>query len=82
VTTKPPNRLSTEAAAHAAEFLASRKITTTICQHCGTEIAGVNGRYSCGICGWVNHWSQGDTELPPLPDLEGDDPAPSGRSKR
>jgi hypothetical protein len=72
VTTKPPNPLSAEAAAHAAEFLASRTITTTICQQCGTEIAGVCGRYSCGICGWVNHWSQGDTELPPLPDLDDD----------
>lgn len=67
MTTKPR---SAEDAAKAADFLASRTITTTICQQCGTEIAGINGRYSCGICGWVNHWSQGDTELPALPDLD------------
>lgn len=80
MTTKPPAQPMPEAAARAAAFLASRNITTTLCQTCGTEIAGVNGRYSCGNCGWVNHWSQGDTELPPLPDLDdestGQHPAP------
>lgn len=70
MTTKPTQPRTAEAADRAAAFLAGRTITTTLCQTCGTEIAGINGRYSCGNCGWVNHWSQGDTELPPLPDLD------------
>ncbi|MFE4818656.1 hypothetical protein ACFRFU_19915 [Streptomyces sp. NPDC056704] len=40
------------------------EITTTGCRDCGAEVHGLNGRYACGLCGWVNHWSQGDTELP------------------
>lgn len=48
----------------AAAFLAAREITTTGCRQCGTEIAGVNGRYACFACGWTNHWSEGHTELP------------------
>ena len=63
---------SPASAARAAAFLASQKITTTLCQQCGTEIAGINDRYSCGVCGWCNHWSEGSTELPPLPDLDDD----------
>ena len=47
----------------AAAFLDSQEITTTDCRQCGTQIAGVNGRYACA-CGWVNHWSEGHTELP------------------
>lgn len=51
-------------AAQAAAFLASREITTIGCPQCGTEISGVNGRYACSSCSWVNHWSDGHTELP------------------
>ncbi|MEU7338672.1 hypothetical protein [Streptomyces sp. NPDC007074] len=51
------------AAEAAAAFLSSQEITTTNCRRCGTEISGVNGRYSC-LCGWVNHWSEGHTALP------------------
>ncbi|MFI0165802.1 hypothetical protein [Streptomyces sp. NPDC017095] len=51
-------------AASAAAFLEGQEITTTGCGRCGTEISGVNGRYACGNCGWVNHWSEGHTELP------------------
>ncbi|MGW5027708.1 hypothetical protein ACWEO9_23005 [Streptomyces albidoflavus] len=29
-----------------------------------TEIYGVNGRYSCTVCGWVNPWYEGHGELP------------------
>lgn len=52
-----------DTATAAAQFLATQEITTTDCRRCGTEIHGVNGRYSCH-CGWVNHWSEGHTELP------------------
>ncbi|MDX2986529.1 hypothetical protein [Streptomyces caniscabiei] len=74
MTTKPPQpqTQTAEAAARAAAFLASQTITTTLCQQCGTEIAGINERYSCGVCGWCNHWSEGSTELPPLPRLDAD----------
>ncbi|MET9426715.1 hypothetical protein [Streptomyces sp. NPDC003036] len=40
------------------------EITETDCERCGTRIAGLTGRYACGACGWVNHWSQGHTDLP------------------
>lgn len=42
----------------------STEITRTDCRQCGTELHGIDGRYSCALCGWVNHWSEGDTSLP------------------
>lgn len=56
-----------EAAAAAAAFLDGQEITTTNCRGCGTEISGINGRYSCA-CGWVNHWREGHGELPTADD--------------
>ncbi|WP_437051162.1 hypothetical protein [Streptomyces sp. enrichment culture] len=52
-----------EMAATAAAFLDGQQITTTQCGLCGTEIAGVNGRYSCGVCGWTNPWWEGTRTL-------------------
>ncbi|MFF3751475.1 hypothetical protein ACFYYH_13615 [Streptomyces sp. NPDC002018] len=40
------------------------QITYAECRRCGTQIAGLDGRYSCGVCGWVNHHSEGHRELP------------------
>ncbi|MFJ9979720.1 hypothetical protein [Streptomyces cyaneofuscatus] len=40
------------------------EITYIGCARCGTQIAGLDGRYACSGCGWVNHWSEGHTELP------------------
>lgn len=40
------------------------EITTTECRQCGTLLSGVDGRYACGLCGWVNHWSEGHRDLP------------------
>lgn len=57
-----------ETAAAAAAFLAGQEITTTDCRRCGTQIAGVNGRYSCGACGWTNPWHEGHTALPTADD--------------
>ena len=57
--------IDTARAAAAAEFLAGQEITLSLCGGCGAEVAGVNGRYSCH-CGWVNHWSEGHRELPPM----------------
>ncbi|MFH8989480.1 hypothetical protein [Streptomyces sp. NPDC017940] len=39
-------------------------ITRTECPQCGSEVTGLNGRYACALCGWVNHWSQGTADLP------------------
>ncbi|MEV4966641.1 hypothetical protein AB0886_05155 [Streptomyces sp. NPDC024062] len=39
-------------------------ITRTECARCRTEVYGVEGRYSCTGCGWVNHYSDGHNELP------------------
>ncbi|MGV9705283.1 hypothetical protein [Streptomyces sp. NPDC003483] len=44
--------------------VAAAEITTTECRECGVELHGLNGRYACGLCGWVNHWSEGSTALP------------------
>ncbi|MEU3829401.1 hypothetical protein GT045_07485 [Streptomyces sp. SID486] len=59
-----PPATDARTAASAAAFLEGQEITTTGCGRCGTEISGVNGRYACGNCGWVNHWSEGHTQLP------------------
>jgi hypothetical protein len=40
------------------------EITRTDCVQCGTEVHGIDGRYACAGCGWVNHWSEGATALP------------------
>ncbi|NMI57111.1 MULTISPECIES: hypothetical protein [unclassified Streptomyces] len=50
--------------ADTAATLADAEITATECRECGAEVHGLNGRYACGLCGWVNHWSQGSTALP------------------
>ncbi|URM92490.1 hypothetical protein LUW75_23895 [Streptomyces sp. MRC013] len=40
------------------------EITTTMCSACGSQVSGLNGRYACGVCGWVNNWAEGHTALP------------------
>lgn len=40
------------------------EITRISCARCRTEIAGLNGRYACSGCGWVNHHSEGFGALP------------------
>lgn len=40
------------------------QITEAECRRCGTYIAGLDGRYACGVCGWVNHWREGHRDLP------------------
>ena len=44
------------------------EITSTECKQCGTQIFGVDGRYACQMCGWVNHWSEGLKDLPTAED--------------
>ncbi|MFI6730881.1 hypothetical protein NRF20_00500 [Streptomyces sp. R-74717] len=40
------------------------EITYIACAQCGTQIAGLDGRYACSGCGWVNEWSEGHRPLP------------------
>lgn len=44
--------------------LEALEITEAECRRCGTLIAGLDGRYACPVCGWVNHWSEGHGTLP------------------
>ncbi|MFG3137673.1 hypothetical protein ACGFZA_15855 [Streptomyces sp. NPDC048211] len=44
------------------------EITLTSCERCGTVIAGLDGRYACGGCGWVNHYSEGHHPIPEVVD--------------
>jgi ribosomal protein S27AE len=53
------------------------EITHAECRQCGTLIAGLDGRYSCGVCGWVNHHSEGHR---PLPRAEDDTDHSTGES--
>ncbi|MFF3327831.1 hypothetical protein [Streptomyces sp. NPDC002889] len=52
------------------------QITETECERCGTRIAGMDGRYACGVCGWSNSWTEGHRELPTAED----DPDYPGRT--
>ncbi|MGW6257606.1 hypothetical protein [Streptomyces sp. NPDC055085] len=45
-----------------------RETTTTICPHCANNVTGLNNRYACTVCGWVNHWSEGTNTLPTAED--------------
>lgn len=44
------------------------QITTTDCRGCGAQVSGLNNRYACSHCGWVNHWSEGSNTLPSAED--------------
>ncbi|MFF8293549.1 hypothetical protein ACF068_30670 [Streptomyces sp. NPDC016309] len=47
------------------------EITHTDCRACGAAVSGLNGRYACGVCGWVNAWSEGHSALPTAADDSG-----------
>jgi uncharacterized Zn finger protein (UPF0148 family) len=44
--------------------ITGNEITRTDCRQCGTEVSGIDGRYACPLCNWVNHWSEGHSDLP------------------
>lgn len=44
------------------------EITRTDCKRCGTEVHGIDGRYACPNCQWVNDWSEGHRTLPTAQD--------------
>lgn len=52
-----------------------QQITRTDCPKCGAEVFGIDGRYACPLCAWVNHWSEGHGPLP----VAEDDPDWPGR---
>ena len=57
------------------------QITETACVQCGTHLAGLDGRYACGSCGWTNPWSEGYRELPTAED-DPDYPGPGKTQAR
>ncbi|MFF5008036.1 hypothetical protein ACFY3G_35045 [Streptomyces phaeochromogenes] len=60
----PPETVSSDTAV----ALAGTEITTTDCRQCGAQVSGLNNRYACSYCGWVNHWAEGSNELPTAED--------------
>ncbi|CAM5417773.1 hypothetical protein SAVIM338S_02263 [Streptomyces avidinii] len=58
--------------------LPAPELTEAECRRCGTYIAGLDGRYACGVCGWVNDHSEGHRRLPRA-DEDPDRPAKGGR---
>ncbi|MCX5396668.1 hypothetical protein OHA55_06630 [Streptomyces sp. NBC_00102] len=48
--------------------MAAPEVTYTECRRCGTLIAGLDGRYACPGCGWVNDHSEGHRALPTAED--------------
>ncbi|KOU54347.1 hypothetical protein ACWGCI_35205 [Streptomyces sp. NPDC054949] len=61
--------------------LSALEITETECRKCGTLIAGLNGRYACPLCGWVNDHADSDAALPTAED-DSDHPAKRRRRTR
>ncbi|WP_250301455.1 hypothetical protein [Streptomyces sp. A 4/2] len=57
----------------APDIAITPEITESECRICEATIAGLDGRYSCGVCGWSNHWSEGHR---PLPGADADPDAP------
>ncbi|MEU6863658.1 hypothetical protein ABZ924_10345 [Streptomyces sp. NPDC046876] len=57
--------------------LPAPELTEAECRRCGTYIAGLDGRYACGVCGWVNDHSEGHRRLPRAD--EDPDRPPKGR---
>ncbi|MBT2460078.1 hypothetical protein J7I97_30165, partial [Streptomyces sp. ISL-87] len=60
--------------------LPAPELTEAECRRCGTYIAGLDGRYACGVCGWVNDHSEGHRRLPRAD--EDPDRPPKGRRRR
>ncbi|WP_079149928.1 hypothetical protein [Streptomyces agglomeratus] len=51
-----------------AESAYAPEITETECRQCRTLIAGLDGRYACPHCGWVNEHIEGHRTLPTAKD--------------
>ncbi|MEU9984866.1 hypothetical protein [Streptomyces sp. NPDC050856] len=53
------------------------EITETDCPGCGAQVSGLRGLYACGLCGWVNSWTEGSRPLPTAEDDPDYVPAPA-----
>lgn len=63
--TRPPLRTHRpEERPESTAPLPAPELTEAECRRCGTYIAGLDGRYACGVCGWVNDHSEGHRRLP------------------
>ncbi|MFD9338031.1 hypothetical protein ACFWBF_27055 [Streptomyces sp. NPDC060028] len=74
-------RPSAERTAESTAPLPAPELTEAECRRCGTYIAGLDGRYACGVCGWVNDHSEGHRRLPRA-DEDPDRPAKGRRRPR
>ncbi|MFD9306863.1 hypothetical protein ACFWCB_30060 [Streptomyces sp. NPDC060048] len=77
---QPPERCEDHAESATAP-LPAPELTEAECRRCGTYIAGLDGRYACGVCGWVNDHSEGHRRLPRA-DEDPDRPAKGRRRPR
>ncbi|MGW6709134.1 hypothetical protein ACWGDE_30180 [Streptomyces sp. NPDC054956] len=77
---QPPERCEDQADSATAP-LPAPELTEAECRRCGTYIAGLDGRYACGVCGWVNDHSEGHRRLPRA-DEDPDRPAKGRRRPR
>lgn len=42
--------------------------TRSNCRDCGALVEGLNERYACTLCGWVNRWDDSTSVLPAAED--------------
>ncbi|MET9318579.1 hypothetical protein ABZX75_00025 [Streptomyces sp. NPDC003038] len=64
MTRRPPATHLPHAYTESTAPLPAPELTEAECRRCGTYIAGLDGRYACGVCGWVNDHSEGHRRLP------------------
>ncbi|MFF4322358.1 hypothetical protein [Streptomyces sp. NPDC001568] len=64
MTRRPHGAHHPDAYAESTAPLPAPELTEAECRRCGTYIAGLDGRYACGVCGWVNDHSEGHRRLP------------------
>ncbi|MGW0363177.1 hypothetical protein [Streptomyces sp. NPDC002990] len=80
MTRRPPATHLPHAYTESTAPLPAPELTEAECRRCGTYITGLDGRYACGVCGWVNDHSEGHRRLPRA-DEDPDRPAARGRRR-
>ncbi|WP_371678836.1 hypothetical protein [Streptomyces sp. NBC_01276] len=79
MTRRPPGAHAPDMYTDSTAPLPAPELTEAECRRCGTYIAGLDGRYACGVCGWVNDHSEGHRRLPRAD--EDPDRPPAGRRR-
>ncbi|MFJ3877911.1 hypothetical protein ACIPW5_10670 [Streptomyces sp. NPDC090077] len=79
MTRRSPRAYLPDPYAESTAPLPAPELTEAECRRCGTLIAGLDGRYACGVCGWVNDHSEGHRRLPRAD--EDPDRPPAGRRR-